>query len=255
MEKSDWSAEGRQDSRRTGQLTIRVFLLSLFLVFILSLFFHQFNRKLEQSLWEEKQAQYQYLADQSAQLVSQQINEDQRVLQSMVEQIASLNLDNAMVVLDESNIQWGKAGDYPSIARSGDHLQYAAKADLADGTCITLFHTVSTKTYDALLGTLFAGKPFTGYWIKPEGTLLWQTDGSLDGLESLSLASVETMQLFTSKLDGGWGQFVLVANRGLSESVSLAILRSSLSMAAMVIVIFFLFLVYLLSMDHRYART
>ena len=255
MEKSGWSAEGRQDSRRSRQLTIRVFLLSLFLVFILSLFFHQFNRKLEQSLWEEKQAQYQYLADQSAQLVSQQINEDQRVLQSLVEQTASLTKGSAVAMLNEYDVQWKEAGDYPSITRSGDLLLYAAKADLADGTCLTLFHTVSTKTYDALLGTLFAGKPFTGYWIKPEGILLWQTDGNLDGLDALSLASDETMQLFTSKLDGGWGQFVLVANRGLSESVSLAILRSSLSMAVMVIVIFFLFLVYLLSMDHRYART
>lgn len=63
------------------------------------------------------------------------------------------------------------------------------------------------------------------------------------------------MQLFSSELENGYGQFVLVARRGLSESVSLAILRSSLSMAVMVIVIFFIFLVYLLSMDHRYART
>ncbi len=254
MEKRNPSFAGRKDSNRAGQLTIRVLLLSFFLIIILSLFFHQFYRKLEQSLWEEKQGQFQYLADQSAQLVIQQINEDQRMLLSLVDQIAYLTLGDAVAMLNERTIQWEKAGNYPSITRIGDFLQYTEKAELADGTNLTLFHTVSTKTYDSLLGTLFAGNIFTGYWIKPEGTLLWQTDGSLEGLDSLALDSDETMQLFTSKLDGGWGQFVLVAKRGLSDSISLAILRSSLSMAVLVIVIFFFFLVYLLSLDHRYAR-
>jgi diguanylate cyclase (GGDEF)-like protein len=251
MENKDQPVAGRQDSHRAGQLTGRVILLSLFLIVMLSIFFQQFYRKLEQSLWEEKQGQLQYLADQSAQLVIQQIHEDQRFLQSLVGQIASLDRENAQALLDNAGIHWEETGLYPPIARVGGSLRYSAKVDLIDGTYLTIFHTVPTKVYDAL----FDGKPLTGYWINPEGTILWQTDGGLDGLDSLATKADESIQLFTSELGNGLGQFVLVAERGLADSVSLAILQSFLSMAVMALVIFFLFLVYLLSMDHRYGRT
>ncbi len=117
MNKKAHPAIGRQDSRRAGLLTTRVLLLSLFLILILSLFFHQFYRKLEHSLWEEKQGQYQYLADQSAQLINQQINEDQRFLQSLVRQTASLNQGNAAAILDENDIRWVSEGPYAPLAR------------------------------------------------------------------------------------------------------------------------------------------
>ncbi|MGH0053604.1 MAG: putative bifunctional diguanylate cyclase/phosphodiesterase [Sphaerochaetaceae bacterium] len=255
MEKQKPSIGGRQDSRRAVQTTLRVLLLCLFLIIILALFFQQFARRLEQSLWQEKQAQYQYLADQSAQLVLQQINKDQRVLQAIVSRIRFLSRDEAEEVVLASGMHWAESDSYSSIERIGMGLQYATAVQLFDGTALTLLHTVPTQSYEALLGPLFSGIPFIGYWIGPQDTVLWQTDEYRDGSDTLSTDSDDHIQRFSSPLGEDWGQFILVANRGLSPTITLDILRSSVSIAVLIIIIFLIFLLYLLSMDYQYANT
>jgi hypothetical protein len=42
----------------------------------------------------------------------------------LVEQTASLTLEDTVVLLNERSIQWEKNGNYPSVTRSGDYLQY-----------------------------------------------------------------------------------------------------------------------------------
>ncbi|MGE4453508.1 MAG: putative bifunctional diguanylate cyclase/phosphodiesterase [Sphaerochaeta sp.] len=254
MERQQQPTLDIQNFRRSSKIFRRVLILSVSLISILTLFFHQFSLRLEHSLWEEKQLQFQYLADQSSQLLTQQIGVDTQSLDSLIQQLELLEREDAMEMIASSGFLWEEEGTYPVIQRNGEIIEYAREAVMADGESLTLFTSVPIKTYEVLLGTLFSGKPFLGYWIHPEGTLIWQTDGGMDGLPSLDSTENESLQLFSSELGTGWGQFVLVAERGLSPSIALAILSSSLSMAVLVIVIFLVFLIYLLSMDHRNAK-
>jgi hypothetical protein len=60
----------------------------------------------------------------------------------LVEQIASLTLEDTVVLLNERSIQWEKNGNYPSVTRSGDYLQYLMEQALPCFIPFPLRHTM-----------------------------------------------------------------------------------------------------------------